>query len=123
MDPRLRHDHVSAVWSGYLKAPRPGRYNLKVICDDGARVFIDKRRVIDAWGFGHHVESGPVELTDRAHPIEVQYYNDYGNSYVSLHWEQVDGFREQIIPPEAFFTDPKLADKANPRQPAAGKAR
>ena len=114
LDPRLPPDDLTLRWEAYLKAPRPGRYRLTALGDDGVRVYLDGKKVIEKWGGNGGFQSGdaPVELTDKPHPLVVEYQEKHRNAYVSLHWEQIDGFKEQIIPPEAFFTDKALAERA-----------
>ena len=109
--PGMPVDHFQVRWTTWLKAPRPGRYRLVVHHDDGARVWFDGKPVIDHWRRGSFRTEVVLDLTDRAHALKVEYYEDYGPAHISLSWQALDGsFKEQPIPPGAFFTDRKKAE-------------
>lgn len=48
-DADLPPNHFSIRWTGWLKAPRPGRYKLITRSDDGVRLWLDGRLLIDEW--------------------------------------------------------------------------
>ena len=95
----------SVHYTTWLKAPTPGTYKLITRSDDGVRLRLDGRLLIDNWKRGNFTNEAVVELTDKPHELVLDYYEDHGAGYISLHWEQLNGFPEQIIPAEAFFTD------------------
>ncbi|HXY38232.1 MAG TPA: glycoside hydrolase family 3 N-terminal domain-containing protein, partial [Vicinamibacteria bacterium] len=45
----LDADNFSARWTGVLVPPVSGEYELVVTADDGARLFVDGQKVLDAW--------------------------------------------------------------------------
>ncbi|MBC7855603.1 MAG: hypothetical protein IAF94_19405 [Pirellulaceae bacterium] len=56
MAPKLRSDYFSVRWTGWLKAPRPGRYRLISYADDSIRVWLrasNKTFVRAAWAAWH----------------------------------------------------------------------
>jgi alpha-L-fucosidase len=58
----------------------PGEYTLRTISDDGIRVWVDGRLVIDNWDL-HGSEIDYAPLTGGAHQLRVQYF-------------QIDGWTE-----------------------------
>ena len=42
-------DNFSIKWTGYIKVDKTGRYTLDVSSDDGVRLYIDEKLVIDDW--------------------------------------------------------------------------
>ena len=48
-DPSLPADSFSVRWSGTLTAPRTGRYTLSVNSDDGVRLWLDGKQLVDNW--------------------------------------------------------------------------
>ncbi|RYZ82154.1 MAG: DUF4968 domain-containing protein, partial [Proteobacteria bacterium] len=45
----LSHDHYSVRWTGFVQAPREDDYTLTTSTDDGVRLWIDDKLVIDNW--------------------------------------------------------------------------
>lgn len=100
-------DHFSSRWTTWLKAPKPGAYKLTVLSDDGVRLWLDKRLLIDDWVTGVRQQSVLVNLSNHRHALVIEHHDVAEQSHISLHWEQLGGFAETIVPPEAFFTDDK----------------
>jgi tRNA A-37 threonylcarbamoyl transferase component Bud32 len=105
-------DDFSVRWTGWLKAPRPGRYRLVLMNDDGVRLWLDDRLIIDDWT-GHLVTRNEVEvdLTASPHRLRLDYFEVDLGSAVSLRWRELDGFDEQPIPTAALFTLREAAEK------------
>lgn len=116
----LPHNHFGVRWSTFLRAPKPGRYKLILYSDDGIRLTLDRKRLLNHWRNGTHRNEVFVELTDKPHELVIEYYEAFGHAHVSLHWSQPDGFVEHPIPPDAFFTDKAAAHRAPP--PGGGAA-
>ena len=79
-------------WSGWLKAPRPGRYTLQMTFDDRARLWLDGKLLIDCHvpvPGGHPVEG---ELTGRPQALRVEHLQEAGGAQVRLSWAQAGGF-------------------------------
>jgi hypothetical protein len=115
--PGMKVDHFSLRCSTWLKAPRPGQYKLSFTYDDGMRATLDRKPIIDEWKGGQHHAEALVELGEKAVPLVVEYWEESAGAYLSMHWEQVDGFKEQIVPAGALFTDRAAADRPLPPKP------
>jgi hypothetical protein len=110
-DPSMAREQFSARWTGRLRPPRDGEYTLHVLCDDGARLWIDGKQVIDAWSTHPAQEfSSRLRLRDnRTYDIRLEYFQDGGEGAVQLLW-----------------SGPKLSKAAIPAAnltPAAGAGR
>lgn len=105
-DPQLGSDNFYVRWTGRLKAPKPGRYKLITVSDDGVRLRLDGKLLIDQWKAQrltrHEVE---VELSDRPHDLRIDYFEGLGGAFMHFLWEQVGGFPEQAVPSWALFHD------------------
>ena len=56
-------DHFSGEWSGKIKIDKAGEYTFATISDDGSRLFINGKQVVDNWGLhGNRKRTGKVEL-------------------------------------------------------------
>src|SRR5262249_1996671 len=112
-DPLLPKDFFSIRWTGWLKAPKVGKYALRLEADDGARLWLDGRLLIDRWQ-GGVPKSREVEadLGDGPHELRVEYVEVGGAASVRLSWAQKDGFGMQPVPSSALFHDRPKTEKA-----------
>ena len=65
----------SIRWTGFIKAPESGNYNFRVATENGYRVFIDGKPVVEEWGVGDapSILSGSTTLeAGRTYPIRVE---------------------------------------------------
>ena len=82
-------DNFSVRWTGQLVPPVSGRYEIEVGADDGARLFIANRLVIDAWQTSPRLQSKSafVEL-EAGNPTDIRlgYFEDTRDAEVRLSW-------------------------------------
>jgi beta-glucosidase len=82
-------DRFSIRWSGQLLPPVSGRYRLEVAGDDGYRLYLDGKRVIDHWVNTDRLHAEGVELdlqAGRAYDLKLEYYDDQRDAGVRLGW-------------------------------------
>jgi WD40 repeat protein len=113
-DPLLPPANFSIRWGGWLKAPRPGLYTLRLDSAGAARLWLDGRLCIDCRRGGAWVQEVEVELTGRPQALRVEYVSAAGGVGVCLCWAQKDGFVRQPVPSWALFHDRAAAEKAPP---------
>ena len=96
----LPRDWYSARWTGMLRAPASSRVRLGIQGNDGYRLWLDGRLLIDNW---HKHSNGmmvvPVQLErGTTHALRVDYFETTGNGHVRLVWDQsvVDDSRARI---------------------------
>jgi hypothetical protein len=105
-------DKFSIRWKGFLRAPQAGKYRIIASHDDGIRVFIDQKPVMDQWG-GPGVHQALADLTGKPQALLVEYRNLSGEARVSLQWQPLEGGgRPTVIPWTALFTDVATAQNA-----------
>jgi nitrous oxidase accessory protein NosD len=75
-------DRFAFVAAGSVELPR-GDYSLEVIADDGARVFVDGKLLLDAWA-PHESRVDRAALTGGRHTLRVEYYEVAGWSEMRL---------------------------------------
>ena len=79
-------DYFSGRWVGsfYFDA---GDYTFQINVDDGARLFLDGIRVIDAWSDGYKEVSNVFNgVGDGSHQVTVEYYERTGGAAVRAWW-------------------------------------
>ncbi|MFC0437486.1 glycoside hydrolase family 3 C-terminal domain-containing protein [Kutzneria buriramensis] len=88
--PGLSTTNYSVKWTGTLLPPATGTYTFGLSSDDGSRLFINGKEVIDNWrDQASHTETAAVDLTaGTPAQIEVDYYQSGGDATVNLGWAQ-----------------------------------
>jgi hypothetical protein len=88
-DKRISKDMFSARWT---QTPRfeAGTYRFHAMADDGVRVYVDSKAVIDEWANNPGTEfAGEIKLSAGNHAIKVEYY-EYGyDAKVKVWWEKL----------------------------------
>jgi hypothetical protein len=96
-----RSDQVSARWTADLAIPANDTYTFYTTNDNGVRLYLDRRRIIDYWidsGVRDH-NSQPQILEEGFYPLVMEWYHNSGPAVAQLFWETPTMGR-QIIPPE-----------------------
>ncbi|MBP0459694.1 glycoside hydrolase family 3 C-terminal domain-containing protein [Streptomyces montanisoli] len=81
--------NFSTKWTGTLTPPATGTYTFGLTSDDGSRLLIDGKQVIDNWrDQATHTQTGTATLTaGKPVQVEVDYYQGGGGDEVHLGWE------------------------------------
>ena len=90
--PGVQREYFSVRWTGHIYAPVSGKYLFSATADDGVRVWIGGKKVIDEWRKQDDSQFvGEVTLNARqTYPIRVEYYNDWKGSVIYLFWKIPD---------------------------------
>ncbi len=96
--PGLPRTNFSVRWTGKLVAPKTGRYALSLTADDGCRLFLNGKRLVDHWiDSAASPQNVAVDLVaGRAYDLRVEYYQAAGLAVAALNW---------IVPGTARFTE------------------
>jgi len=97
--PGWRKDHFSVRWSGFLRLPEAGHYEIYVHVDDGARLTLDDKLLIDDWSVHKlHVIPTVGEFEAGYHPIRLDYFERSKLSTIRLYWKTATSPRPVPIP-------------------------
>lgn len=81
------YNRFSVRWDGYVYIPQGGSSYLCVEVDDGARVYIDGRVVIDDWAVQPmHRSCRKVRLKKGWFPLKVEYFEETQKATIRLLW-------------------------------------
>lgn len=88
-DPSVNADWFSVRWTGTLTAPRTGTVRLGVEGDDGYRVILNGKTVIDRWQKqGYNRTSVPVPMVKgKTYDLRVEFHETVGNVRFRLLWD------------------------------------
>jgi beta-glucosidase len=82
-------DNFCVRWTGQLLPPVAGRYEITVGANDGFRLFIDGKPLIDNWELNPRMlsKSASVQLeAGKAHDVRLEYFEDIRDAEVRLAW-------------------------------------
>ncbi|MGL4550632.1 MAG: PA14 domain-containing protein, partial [Gemmataceae bacterium] len=95
----------SARWTGWLKAPSPGRYTVRLAGSTAMRLWLDGVKRIDLGPDGPASEFAfDAELGDGPHELRVEVSVSLGLSQPRLSWSKGRG-KDRVIGPPHLFTD------------------
>ena len=115
--PAVQREYFSVRWTGKLYAPTSGKYRFSATVDDGVRVWVNGRKVIDEWRKQDDSQF-VAEITLNGHQLydlKVEYYNDWKGSVISVYWELPEDRAlfsftskpHQFIPAKYLFSKPE----------------
>ena len=87
----LESDSFSVRWTGALVPPASGEYELTVTGNDGVRLFVDGRKVLEEWSEASvsRAVSARVSLeAGREHALKVEYFEAARDAEVRLGWRR-----------------------------------
>ncbi len=84
-------DHFGMVWEGDFVAPEDGPYEFYFDADDGGRVLVDGKRLLQITGLGPmnggRAKTGRIDLKKGPHPIRIEFYEVTHNEGIQLGWK------------------------------------
>jgi beta-glucosidase len=89
--PEINEDGFSARWTGKFTPPESGAYQLGAMADDGVRVYLDGKLLIDAWT-GNQASQIRTVMKEvnleagRSYDVRIEYYEDIRNSIAKFFW-------------------------------------
>jgi len=99
----LGADSYSIRWIGRIKATETGDHTFHTIADDGVRLWVDGKLLIDFWRVTPAIEkSGRIDLTaGQTYDLKLEYYEEAGEASIKLLWSLPSG-KKSLIPAEAL---------------------
>ncbi|HVY68851.1 MAG TPA: PA14 domain-containing protein [Verrucomicrobiae bacterium] len=96
-------DNFYIRWTGRLRVGKAGAYTFTLESDDGSRLFIDGKQVVDNGGT-HSMEekSEKVTLTAGDHDLKVEFFESEEDAGCILSWE-ADGLKKETVPAGVLF--------------------
>lgn len=100
-------DNFAARIEGYLRIPKTSNYLFRLKSDDGSRLYIGDKLVIDHDGLhGDSPKDGEVALEAGFHPFRIDFFQAGGGKALFFEWSSFESKGEfSAVPPMAFFHD------------------
>lgn len=104
--------------AGFIKAEKTTNVVFRLVSDDGSRLFIDNKLIVDNGGnHGLDPRDGEMILKAGKHPFRVEYFQGSGGKGLSLQWRPHDAKEFSVVPP-AVFSYSSTDIKKTQEQPA-----
>lgn len=122
--PGMPHSYYSIRWTGKLFAPATGQYRFYAKVDDGIRIWIDNKKVMDSWQLNdsRQYTASIVLEAGRYYDLRIDYFNDMLEGELTLYWQRPDdktanrnSTPDQLISAAFLVQQPPPA--ANPPRP------
>jgi alpha-L-fucosidase len=103
---RLKDDQFGLVYKGFVRIPKTGIYVFSVESDDGSRLLIGDRQVVDNDRLhGMQEKSGEIALVEGLHPMRVEFFERNGDEGLVVSYKG-PGIPKQKIPSSQLFHRP-----------------
>ncbi|MBO7608600.1 MAG: glycoside hydrolase family 3 C-terminal domain-containing protein [Muribaculaceae bacterium] len=97
-DPVIPKAPFSARWTTELCPTVSGNYIINLRTDDGCRMWIDDKQVLDAW-VSHAATDNKTEVVleaGRKYKVVIEYYDGGGEAFARLYWTAPDVSKSRI---------------------------
>ncbi|MGK0217109.1 MAG: alpha-L-fucosidase [Planctomycetota bacterium] len=93
-----REEHVALVFQGLLQVPADGVYSFWLTSDDGSRMWLAEKDLVDNDGLhGSVTATGQLGLRQGWHRLRLEWFNAVGGRELSLEWAGPGFARRGIV--------------------------
>jgi len=112
--PGMPRSFYSVRWTGKLYAPVSGTYHFKAEVDDGIRLWINGKMVLESWQLNdnRHFEGAITLQAGQYYDLRVDYFNDILSGEIQVYWltpnaKPTLGIMPYALLPGQFLFEPK----------------
>src|SRR5690606_15123962 len=103
----INTNEFTVRWTGFLKVPLDEEYTFYLRTEDGSRLWINSRLIIDNWAFSDFntgaEKSATIKLqSGKYYKIRIDYYESRSLASARLSWSSAT-IPKSIIPKNQFF--------------------
>jgi alpha-L-fucosidase len=97
LSPRNQPEDFGLEFTGFVRIPEDGVYSFFVASDDGSRLYLDNKLLIDNDGLHGMVEKmGVAALSAGLHPLVVQYFQKSGGRDIKVSLETPKAAKQAV---------------------------
>lgn len=98
-------DGFSVRWTGWIEAVATGPTQIRTVTDDGVRVWVDDRLVIDNWtDHGPTTDTAPVAMVaGQRYRVTMEFYENGGGAVARLQWLPAGATAYTAIPATRLY--------------------
>jgi S1-C subfamily serine protease len=106
-------EYFGFQFTGLIKAPADGLYTFYAASDDGSRLWIGDKLVVDNDGLhSHHESAGLIRLKAGLYPITIGFFEFSGGESLVVSWKGPKLKKQEILPAAFFFKKKSETNKA-----------
>ena len=107
-----QHENFSVRWTGTVTPKTSGEWVFTTVSDDGVRLWVNGRKVIDDWtGHGATEDKAAVTLlAGHRVPIRLEYYQGGGGGTIHFFWQGPGQPRALVTPDKPGFRGEYYSD-------------
>ena len=115
-DRSLGGENLSVRWTGQIQPRYSETYTLYTISDDGVRLFVDGKKLIENWNDHAVVEDkANVDLkAGQKYDIKIEYYQGSGDAGMTLLWSSKSQ-KKEVVPESQLYPGAGAAELVKPR--------
>lgn len=119
-DPTVGADQFSVRWTGQVEAVFDETYTFYTNSDDGIRLWIDGKRLVNNWtDHGNTENSGKIDLVGgQSYSVVMEHYENGGGAVAQLRWSSPSTPKDLI--PAAALSELTMANTPMPRNGSVG---
>lgn len=101
-------ENFSARWEGRIKVEKNDDYTFIIVTDEGTRLFIDDKIVIDTWSAEERLleNSGEIRLRKGFHKMRLEYYFNQRHADIKLQWSS-NSFKRRTVKSKDLYPPPE----------------
>ncbi len=98
-----QRDKFALRFTGNLLVPKSGKYTFYIASDDGSRIYVNDKLLINNDGLHGMLEkNGTIHLAAGLHKLMVTYFDNGGGDGLSVNWSGPE-FKKQPIPADSLM--------------------
>lgn len=99
-------DNFAISYEGFLKIEKAGTYIFRLASDDGSRLLIGDKEVINHDGLhGASAKDMAVGLEEGLHPFKIEFFQGLGGRAITFQYRPFDGGEFEIVPQTMMLQD------------------
>ncbi|HEV8378887.1 MAG TPA: PA14 domain-containing protein [Tepidisphaeraceae bacterium] len=104
-DATVGKDNFAIRWTGVIRPPMAGNYELVVLANAGAKLWVDEKLVLENGNLARSRNGVRVvaKLDQPLHAIRVEFWDSSGAARMKLLWRRPGTVKDEVIPASAFF--------------------
>ncbi|GAB3798930.1 PA14 domain-containing protein [Spirosoma humi] len=98
--PGLSESYYSIRWTGKLLAPASGVYRFYAKVDDGIRIWVGNKLVVNSWQLNDSKDFSGRVILEAGHfyDLRIDYFNDMLEGEIYLYWQRPDTQKTNLNP-------------------------